>query len=43
MAAPVNVRDTKIQDPYLNFKFLVSWDGKVVAGVSKVGALTRQW
>ncbi len=28
-------------DPYKNFKFLVKWDGKTVAGVSKVGALKR--
>jgi phage tail-like protein len=28
-------------DPYKNFKFRVRWDGKVVAGVSKVSALTR--
>ncbi len=28
-------------DPYKNFKFRVSWDGKVVAGVSKIGALRR--
>lgn len=28
-------------DPYKNFKFRVKWDGKVVAGVSKVGALKR--
>lgn len=28
-------------DPYKNFKFLVRWDGKVVAGVSKVSALKR--
>jgi phage tail-like protein len=28
-------------DPYKNFKFLVRWDGKVVAGISKVGALKR--
>lgn len=28
-------------DPYKTFKFRVVWDGKVVAGVSKVGALTR--
>jgi phage tail-like protein len=28
-------------DPYKNFKFLVKWDGRVVAGVSKVGALKR--
>ncbi len=28
-------------DPYKNFKFRVKWDGKYVAGVSKVSALTR--
>ena len=28
-------------DPYKNFKFLVMWDGRYVAGVSKVGALKR--
>ena len=28
-------------DPYKNFKFLVKWDGRVVAGMSKVGALKR--
>ena len=28
-------------DPYKNFKFRVSWDGLVVAGVSKVSALKR--
>jgi phage tail-like protein len=28
-------------DPYKNFKFHVKWDGKVVAGVSKVSALKR--
>lgn len=28
-------------DPYRNFKFVVTWDGRVVAGVSKVGALKR--
>ncbi|HEY0044651.1 MAG TPA: phage tail protein [Allosphingosinicella sp.] len=28
-------------DPYRNFKFRVKWDGKYVAGVSKVSALTR--
>jgi phage tail-like protein len=29
------------RDPYKNFKFRVKWDGKYVAGVSKVGALKR--
>jgi phage tail-like protein len=28
-------------DPYRNFKFLLKWDGQVVAGVSKVSALKR--
>ena len=28
-------------DPYKNFKFRVRWDGKYVAGISKVGALKR--
>jgi len=28
-------------DPYKNFKFLVVWDGRVVAGVSKISALKR--
>lgn len=28
-------------DPYKNFKFLVRWDGRIVAGVSKVGSFTR--
>lgn len=28
-------------DPYKGFKFRVKWDGRYVAGVSKVGALTR--
>ena len=41
MAAPANVRDTSVQDPYLNFKFSVTWDGKQVAGVSKVSGLSR--
>jgi len=28
-------------DPYKNFKFRVKWDGRYVAGISKVGALSR--
>ena len=28
-------------DPYKNFKFRVKWEGRYVAGVSKVGALKR--
>lgn len=28
-------------DPYKNFKFQLMWDGRVVVGISKVGALKR--
>jgi phage tail-like protein len=28
-------------DPYKNFRFLVVWDGRVVAGVSKISPLKR--
>jgi phage tail-like protein len=28
-------------NPYQNFKFRVKWDGRYVAGISKVGALKR--
>jgi|SRR5213078_2506844 len=28
-------------DPYVNFKFRIKWDGRYVAGVSKMGALKR--
>ncbi len=28
-------------DPYKNFKFKVKWDGKYVAGISKISALKR--
>src|ERR1044072_8293587 len=28
-------------DPYKNFKFRIKWDGKYVAGVSKMSALER--
>jgi phage tail-like protein len=28
-------------DPYKNFKFRVKWDGKYIAGISKVSALKR--
>ena len=44
--APKSIR-SKMMDPLLNFKFLVSWgpsdggDLKVVAGVSKIGPLSR--
>src|SRR5512139_3460850 len=29
------------QDPYKQFKFRVKWDGRYIAGVSKVSALKR--
>src|SRR5437016_10905066 len=28
-------------DPYKNFKFKIKWEGKYVAGVSKIGSLKR--
>ena len=28
-------------DPYKQFKFRVKWDGRIVAGISKVSALKR--
>ena len=31
--------DLRRFDPYKNFKFRVKWDGRYVAGVSKVGSL----
>lgn len=36
----VNVQPKRF-DPYKNFKFRVKWDGRYVAGVSKVGSLKR--
>jgi phage tail-like protein len=33
--------NTQRLDPYKNFKFRLKWDGKYVAGISKVGALKR--
>jgi len=33
--------NTQRLDPYKNFKFRVKWDGKYVAGVSKVSGLKR--
>lgn len=38
--APFTVNPTRV-DPYRNFKFRVIWDGRHVAGVSKVSALRR--
>lgn len=33
--------NTNRYDPYKTFKFRIQWDGKVVAGVSKISALKR--
>ena len=41
MPAPEFTVNTQRSDPYKNFKFRVMWDGKYVAGVSKVRGLTR--
>ena len=38
--APFSVNAQRF-DPYKNFKFRVKWDGRYVAGISKVGALKR--
>jgi phage tail-like protein len=38
--AEFSVNPSRI-DPYKNFKFRVKWDGKVVAGVSKISSLKR--
>lgn len=38
--AQFSVNPTRF-DPYKNFKFRVKWDGRYVAGMSKVGALKR--
>ena len=38
--APFSANPTRV-DPYKNFKFRVKWDGRYVAGVSKVSALKR--
>ncbi len=38
--AEFSVNPTRF-DPYKNFKFRVKWDGKYVAGISKVGTLKR--
>jgi phage tail-like protein len=35
------VAKPKSHDPYKNFKFKVMWDGRYVAGISKVSALKR--
>jgi len=38
--AQFNVNASRL-DPYKNFKFRIKWDGRYVAGVSKVSALKR--
>src|SRR5215216_2954600 len=38
--AQFSVNPTRF-DPYKNFKFRVKWDGRYVAGISKVSALKR--
>lgn len=42
MPAPQFPVNTYRYDPYKTYKFRVKWDGKYVAGISKVGALHRQ-
>ena len=39
--AQVTVNPTRF-DPYKNFKFRIKWDGRYVAGVSRVGPLIRR-
>ncbi len=41
MASPEFIINANRFDPYKNFKFRVKWDGRYVAGVSKVGMLSR--
>jgi phage tail-like protein len=41
MAAPQFVVNADRFDPYKNFKFRIKWDGKYVAGMSKISALKR--
>ena len=33
--------NTERFDPYKNFKFRIKWDGRYVAGISKISALKR--
>jgi len=41
VGAPQFVVNAQRFDPYKNFKFRVKWDGRYVAGVSKVSTLKR--
>jgi hypothetical protein len=38
--AEFSVNPTRV-DPYKNFKFRVKWDGRYVAGISKISGLRR--
>ena len=41
MPAPEFTVNTYRYDPYKSFKFRIKWDGRYVAGISKVSGLTR--
>jgi phage tail-like protein len=41
MAAPQFPVNTGRFDPYKNMKFRIKWDGRIVAGVSKISALKK--
>ena len=41
MAAPQFTVNATRFDPYKNMKFRIKWDGRYVAGVSKISALKR--
>ena len=41
MASPQFIVNAQRFDPYKNFKFRVKWDGRYVAGISKVSALKQ--
>ncbi|MCB8985489.1 MAG: phage tail protein [Ardenticatenaceae bacterium] len=41
MPAPQFQVNTNRYDPYKSYRFRVKWDGRYVAGISKVGGLTR--
>ena len=41
MAAPLFTVNAHRHDPYKNFKFRVKWDGRYIAGVSRVSGLRR--
>jgi hypothetical protein len=43
MPAPQFTPPTTRYDPYKNYRFKVKWDGRYVAGVSKVSVLKRCW